>query len=131
MTSFSLGQSGLVFQPGMKLKIIVHSCQLSNPTVAQVSFGIGIFRCENVVFNQNGERVSPRFHWNAFGTRSKCERSVRLFLSSILSVQNKQAKSCHIILQGLALILNINSLIFRNWKMLFHFWRIYKLSRIL
>ena len=44
MTSFSLGQSGLVFQPGMKLKIIVHSCQLSNPTVAQVSFGVGIFR---------------------------------------------------------------------------------------
>jgi hypothetical protein len=40
------------------LILIVHSCQLSKPTVAHVSFGVGIFRCENAVFSQSGERVS-------------------------------------------------------------------------
>ena len=53
-----LGQTGLVYQPGMKLKIIIRSCQLSKPTVAQISFAVGIFRCENAVFSQSGERVS-------------------------------------------------------------------------
>jgi hypothetical protein len=50
---------GCYFKPGVKLKILnVHSCQLSKPMVAQVSFGVGIFRCENAVFSQSGEHVS-------------------------------------------------------------------------
>jgi hypothetical protein len=60
MSSFS--QTGLEFLSGMKLKIIVHSWQLSNLTVAQVNF----IRCryfpmrEHMQFliNQSGERVS-------------------------------------------------------------------------
>ena len=64
MSSFRLGQTGLLFQPGMKLKILnVHSCQLSKPTVVKVSFSVGIFRYENAVFSER-------------------ERSVRLFLST-------------------------------------------------
>jgi hypothetical protein len=95
---------GWYFSPGWSLILIVHSCQLSKPTVAHVSFGVGIFRCENAVFSQSGERVSkfplervptafrprsdrvptafrPRSNRvrNAFGTRSERERSVKAF----------------------------------------------------
>ena len=81
MSSFSLSQTRQVFQPGIKLKIlIVHSCHLSKPTVAQVSFGVGIFRCENAFFSQTGETLK-RVR-NAFQPRSERECSVRLFLSS-------------------------------------------------
>jgi hypothetical protein len=54
VSSFNLGQTG----PGWSLILIVYSCQLSKPTEAQVSFGVGIFRCENAVFSQSVERVS-------------------------------------------------------------------------
>ena len=33
-------------------------CEFSNATAAQVSFGVGIFRCENAIFHQRGESVS-------------------------------------------------------------------------
>ena len=45
-------------RPGMKFILIVRICQLSKPTVAKDSFGVEIFRCENAVFSQSGERVS-------------------------------------------------------------------------
>ena len=92
------------------LKCSINSCQLCT---AQVSFSVGIFRCNNAVFHQRGERVSKFSHervrnafgtgtrseriWNAFGTRSERvrnafrtqmerERTVRLFLSSTVLV---------------------------------------------
>jgi hypothetical protein len=49
---------GWYFSPGWSLILIVHSYQLSKPTVVQDSFGVGIFRCENAVFSQSVERVS-------------------------------------------------------------------------
>jgi hypothetical protein len=93
---------GWYFSPWWSLILIVHSCQLSKPTVAHVLFGVGIFRCENAVFSQSGERVSkfllervptafrPRSDRvrNAFGTRSERERSVRLFMSSTVYVRS-------------------------------------------
>jgi hypothetical protein len=60
---------GCYFSPGWSLILIVHSCQLSKPTGAHVSFAVGIFRCENAVFSQSGERVS-NFVWKAFQPRS-------------------------------------------------------------
>jgi hypothetical protein len=48
---------GWYFSPGWSLiKIILHSCQLSKPTVAQVSFGVGIFRWEDAVVNHRNNR---------------------------------------------------------------------------
>ena len=53
-------------------------CEFSNTTAAQVSFGVGISRCENAIFHQRGERVSKyRLERilervpNANGTRSE------------------------------------------------------------
>ena len=39
----------------------------SNTAAAQVSFGLGICRCENAIFHQRGERVS-KFHEERLGT---------------------------------------------------------------
>ena len=99
---------GWYFSPGWSLILIVHSCQLSKPTVAHVSFGVGIFRWENAIFSQSGERVSkfplecvptafqplPDRVPTAFGTRSECERSVRLFLSSTVYVSKTMCWLC-------------------------------------
>jgi hypothetical protein len=92
VSSFSLGQTRQVFQPGIKLKIlIVHSCQLSKPTVAQISFGVGIFRFENAFFSQTGERVSNfslKRVRNAFQPRSDRVRNANAVLGYFLAVLN-------------------------------------------
>ena len=68
----------------------IANSQFSNPAAAQVLLGVEIFRCENAIFHQRGERVHKfcleRFGMHfGFGMQMERECSVKLFLSSTVS----------------------------------------------